>query len=141
MSDQSDKLEAMLRDVRLAPEGVSDERIEEVEEQMDCKLPRDVKDFLGRHDGGEGTIGPRKRPLELWSLERIRAECDAQEITRAVPGLVLFGSDGGSEGYGWLPRLERGRYGRISLLAAGAHEFESLGESFEDLLRALAEDR
>jgi SMI1 / KNR4 family (SUKH-1) len=141
MNEQSDKVAKLLVDVRLAPEGASEERIEEVEEQMDCKLPRDVKAFLCQHDGGEGTIGPRKRPIELWSLDRIRAECDAQEITRAVPGLVLFGSDGGSEGYGWLPRLERGRYGRISLLAAGAHEFESLGESFEELLRALAEDR
>jgi hypothetical protein len=137
----NEAMAAMLRDVKLAPEGASDERIEQIEEQMDCKLPRDAKAFLREHDGGEGTVGARKRPIELWSIERIRAECDAQEITRAVPGLVLFGSDGGSEGYGWLPRLERGRYGRISLLAAGAHEFDSLGESFEELLRALAEDR
>lgn len=141
MSEKSETVAEVLRDVRLAPEGASEERIEEVEEQMDCKLPRDVNAFLREHDGGEGTIGARKRPIELWSLDRIRAECDAQEIMRAVPGLVLFGSDGGSEGYGWLPRLQRGRYGRISLLAAGAHEFESLGESFEELLRALAEDR
>jgi hypothetical protein len=141
MSEQGEKMAKLLGDVRLAPEGAGEERIEEVEDQMDCKLPRDVKAFLRQHDGGEGTIGPRKRPIELWSLGRIRSECDAQEITRAVPGLVLFGSDGGSEGYGWLPRLERGRYGRISLLAAGAHEFESLGESFEELLRALADDR
>jgi SMI1/KNR4 family protein SUKH-1 len=141
MSDQSEPVDDVLRDVRLAPEGASEERIEGVEEQMDCKLPRDVKAFLQRHDGGEGTIGPRKRPIELWSIERIRAECDAQEITRAVPGLVLFGSDGGSEGYGFLPRLERGRYGRISFIAAGAHEFESLGDSLDELLRALAADR
>ena len=141
MTEQSESMAAMLHDLRLAPEGAGEERIEEIEEQMDCKLPRDVKGFLREHDGGEGTIGARKRPIELWSIERIRAECEAQEITRAVPGLLLFGSDGGSEGYGWLPRLERGRYGRISLLAAGAHEFESLGESFEELLRALAEDR
>ena len=46
-----------------------------------------------------------------------------------------------AEGYGWLPRLKKGKYGRISLLAAGAHEFEALGDSLEELLRALAEDR
>jgi hypothetical protein len=134
-------LAALLADVRLTPEGASDERIAAAEEDMDCKLPRDVKELLREHDGGEGTLGPRRRPFQLWSLERIRAECEAQEVTRAVPGLVLFGSDGGSEGYGWLPRLKQGKYGRISLLAAGAHEFEALGDSLEDLLRALAEDR
>ncbi len=134
-------LSALLADVRLVPEGAGEERIAAAEEEMDCKLPGDVKGLLREHDGGEGTLGPRKRPLQLWPLERIRAECEAQEVTRAVPGLVLFASDGGSEGYGSLPRLKRGKYGRISLLAAGAHEFEPLGDSLEELLRALAEDR
>ena|SRR2546425_4856398 len=134
-------LGSLLGDVRLAPEGASEESIARAEEEMDCTLPEDVKALLREHDGGEGTLGARKRPVELWPLERIQAECEAQEVTRAVPGLVLFGSDGGSEGYGLLPRLDRGKYGRISLLAAGAHEFESLGDSLEELLRALAEDR
>jgi hypothetical protein len=62
-------------------------------------------------------------------------------VTRAVPGLVLFASDGGSEGYGFFPRLKRSKYGRISLLAAGAHEFEALADTLEELLRALADDR
>ena len=134
-------LRALLADVRLSPEGASEERIAAAEQEMDCKLPADVKEFLREHDGGEGTLGTRKRPIQLWPIERIAAECEAQEVTRAVPGLALFGSDGGSEGYGYLPRLQRGRYGRISLLAAGAHEFESLGDTFEELLRAVAEDR
>jgi hypothetical protein len=137
----TDSMEKLLTDVRLAPEGAAQERIAQAEQEMECKLPQDVKALLREHDGGEGTLGPRKRPVELWSMDRIRAECEAQEVTRAVPGLVLFGSDGGSEGYGWLPRLPRGRYGRISVLAAGAHEFESLGDSLEELLRALAQDR
>ena len=134
-------LAALLEGVRLAPEGASEDRIAATEQEMDCKLPGDVKDLLREHDGGEGTLGPRRRPIQLWALERIRAECEAQEVTRAVPGLVLFASDGGSEGYGFFPRLKKGKYGRISLLAAGAHEFEALGDSLEDLLRALTDDR
>jgi len=134
-------LGTLLADLRLAEEGASEDALAAAEEELECKLPQDVKALLREHDGGEGTLGPRKRPLQLWSLQRIRAECEAQEVTRAVPGLVLFASDGGSEGYGWLPRLKKGRYGRISLLAAGAHEFEPLGDSLEKLLRALAEDR
>jgi len=134
-------LRALLADLRLADEGASEDAVAAAEEELDCKLPQDVKALLREHDGGEGTLGPRKRPLQLWSLRRIRAECEDQEVTRAVPGLVLFASDGGSEGYGWLPRLKKGRYGRISLLAAGAHEFEPLGDSLEELVRALAQDR
>ena len=134
-------LGALLAGLRLAGEGVSEDALAAAEEELECKLPQDVKALLQEHDGGEGTLGPRKRPLQLWPLQRIRAECEAQEVTRAVPGLVLFASDGGSEGYGWLPRLKKGRYGRISLLAAGAHEFEPLGDSLEELVRALAQDR
>src|SRR4051812_41840397 len=125
----------ILRDVALAPRGATEEQIARVETEMDCKLPDDVKELLREHDGGRGTLGPRNRPFELWSIERIADECEAQEATRAVPGLVLFGSDGGSEGYGWLG----GKYGRGPVLAAGPHEFEALGSSLVDLLQALAE--
>jgi hypothetical protein len=47
--------------------------------------------------------------------------------------MVLFGSDGGAEGYGFLD----GKYGRVPILAAGPHEFEALGNSLVDLLREL----
>jgi hypothetical protein len=133
----AEPLDRLLRDVRLAgPAG--EDRIAQVEKEMDCTLPGDVKAFLREHDGGSGVLGPQKRPIELWSIERIRDECEAQEVTRATPGLVLFGSDGGAEGYGFLPRVRDRRYGRISLLAAGAHEFEGLANTFVDLIDALA---
>ena len=51
------------------------------------------------------------------------------------------GTDGGAEGYGYLSRLRQSRYGRIPLIAAGAHEFESLADSLDDLLQALSEGR
>jgi hypothetical protein len=128
-------LARLLADVRLAPKGAIEQQIARAESEMDCKLPEDVKALLREHDGGRGTLGPRKQPFELWSIERIADECEAQEVTRAVPGLVLFASDGGAEGYGFLD----GKYGRVPLLAAGPHEFEPLGNSLVELLRALAE--
>jgi hypothetical protein len=128
-------LATLLADVRLAPKGATEQQIARAESEMDCKLPEDVKALLREHDGGRGLLGPRKQPFELWSIERITDECEAQEVTRAVPGLVLFASDGGAEGYGVLD----GKYGRVPLLAAGPHEFESLGNSLVELLRALAE--
>ena len=117
--------------MRLAPKGAPAAQLEQ--------LPPDLRDFLSQHDGGRGTVG--KRPLVLWSAEQIASEGEQQEVSLAVPGLLLFGTDGGAEGYGYLSRLQRGRYGRISLLAAGAHEFESLGDTLEELLTALAAGR
>ena len=119
--------------MRLAPKGAPKELLDKL------PLPPDLRAFLAEHDGGRGNVG--KRPVVLWSAEQIAREAEQQEVSLAVPGLLLFGTDGGAEGYGYLSRLQRGRYGRISLLAAGAHEFESLGESLEELFRALAEGR
>ncbi|HEX9578688.1 MAG TPA: SMI1/KNR4 family protein, partial [Myxococcales bacterium] len=107
-----------LSGMKLAPQG-ADALLEKLQ------LPPDVRAFLARNDGGRGTVGQRQRPLVLWSAEQIAREAEEQEVTLATPGLILFGTDGGAEGYGYLSRLQRGRYGRISLMAAGAHEFES----------------
>jgi hypothetical protein len=120
--------------MRLAPKGASEEALNAVQ------LPPDLRAFLAEHDGGEGTIG--KRPVQLWSAEQIAREAESQEVSLAVPGLLLFGTDAGAEGYAYLERSHRGgRYGRISLLAAGAHEFEPLADSFESLLHSLASGR
>ena len=124
-----------LTDMQLAPEGAQEDQLEAL------PLPDDVRAFLERHDGARGTVGRRKRPLVLWSAQQIATEADVQEVTLATPGLLLFGTDGGAEGYGYLPRMQRGRYGRISLMAAGAHEFESLGDSLEELVTALSQGR
>jgi len=135
----TEELARLLADVRLVSKGATKEQIARAEAEMDCKLPEDVKALLREHDGGRGTLG-HKQPFELWSIERIADECEAQEVTRAVPGLVLFGSDGGSEGYGFYPQASASgrKYGRVPLLAAGPHEFEGLADSFAGLLDALA---
>jgi len=120
--------------MKLAPRGASKEALDAI-----AGLPADLRAFLAEHDGGAGKIGTR--PLILWSAEQIAAEAQSQEIVLATPGLLLFGTDGGAEGYGYLARLRQGRYGRISLLAAGPHEFESLGDTVADLLGALEAGR
>jgi hypothetical protein len=120
--------------MKLAQEGAEKEALDAI-----AGLPPDLRAFLAQHDGGAGKVG--MRPVVLWSAGQIAGEAQSQEVALATPGLLLFGTDGGAEGYGFLPRLRQGRYGRISLLAAGPHEFESLGDSLQDLLEALAAGR
>ena len=123
-----------LPQMKLAQDGAAKEALDAIP-----GLPPDLRAFLAGHDGGKGKVG--SRPLILWSAEQIAAEAQSQEVSLATPGLLLFGTDGGAEGYGYLPRLQRGKYGRISLLAAGAHEFESLADTLEGLITALAQGR
>jgi hypothetical protein len=120
--------------MQLAPQGAKEADLDAVPE-----LPKDLRAFLLQHNGGLGMAG--NRPLDLWSAAQIAKEAQSQDVSLSIPGLLLFGSDGGAEGYGYLERLAKGRYGRISLLAAGVHEFEGLADSFEELLKALSEGR
>ena len=62
-------------------------------------------------------------------------------MSLATPGLLLFGTDGGALGYGYLARLRAHRYGRIPLIAAGVHEFEALANSLEELLQLIGDGR
>ena len=118
----------------LAPQGARKEALDAI-----AGLPQDLRELLAAHDGGRGTVGAR--PLILWSAEQIAREAESQEVSLATAGLLLFGTDGGAEGYAYLPRGNQGGYGRIPLLAAGVHDFEGLGHSLNDLLAALAAGR
>jgi hypothetical protein len=120
--------------MQLAPQGAAKEALDAIP-----GLPADLRAFLERHDGGRGKVG--SRPLVLWGAQQIGKEAQSQEVSLSTPGLLLFGTDGGAEGYGYLSRLRQSRYGRIPLIAAGAHEFEGLADSLDDLLQALIEGR
>ena len=116
--------------MQLSPKGASKESLDAI-----AGLPRDLRTFLEQHDGGRGKVG--NRPLVLWSADQIAREAQSQEVSLATPGLLLFGTDGGAEGYGYLARLRQRRYGRIPLIAAGAHEFESMADTLDELFAAL----
>jgi hypothetical protein len=120
--------------MQLAPKGASNEALDAIP-----NLPADLRAFLARHDGARGNVG--NRPVVIWSAEEIARESESQEVVLAIPGLLLFGTDAGAMGYGHLGRLRARRYGRIPLIAAGAHEFEGLADTFEDLLQAIGEGR
>jgi hypothetical protein len=120
--------------MQLAPQGAAKETLDAI-----AGVPPDLRTFLEQHDGGRGKVG--NRPLILWSAEQIGREAQSQEVALATPGLLLFGTDGGAEGYGYLSRLRERRYGRIPLIAAGVHEFEGIADSLQGLLQALAEGR
>jgi SMI1/KNR4 family protein SUKH-1 len=123
-----------LPDMKLAPQGAAKETLDAI-----AGLPPDLRAFLEQHDGGRGKVG--NRPLILWSAEEIAREGQSQEVSLATPGLLLFGTDGGAEAYGYLLRLRQHRYGRIPLIAAGMHEFEAIGDSLEELIEALRDGR
>jgi len=62
-------------------------------------LPSDYLDFLRQHDGGEGFIGDNY--IVFWKAEELADFNREYEVEKYAPDILLFGSDGGGEAYGF----------------------------------------
>lgn len=62
-------------------------------------LPRSYLDFLQQHNGGEGFIG--QNYIILWKAEELVDFNREYEVDKYAPGILLFASTGGGEGYGF----------------------------------------
>lgn len=80
-------------------QGASERAIRSAITSLGRPLPADYVQFLHNHDGGEGFVGDNY--LILWRAEELSTFNREYEVARYAPGLFLFGSDGGGEGYGF----------------------------------------
>lgn len=62
-------------------------------------LPASYIDFLKQHNGGEGFIGDNY--IIFWEAEQLIDFNREYEVETYAPGILLFASSGGGEGYGF----------------------------------------
>ncbi len=90
--------EEILKDWQLNV-GASEDAIRISIAKLGCSLPPDYVQFFREHDGGEGFVGDNY--LILWSVEDLAPFNHEYEVEQYAPGILLFGSNGGGEGYGF----------------------------------------
>lgn len=73
--------------------------VEELTSRLGIALPADYLDFLRQHNGGEGFIGANY--IVFWKAEELMDFNREYEVEKYAPGILLFGSDGGGEAYGF----------------------------------------
>lgn len=73
--------------------------VEALSSSLKVAIPLDYLDFLRQHNGGEGFIGDNY--IIFWKAEELADLNREYEVDKYAPGLVLFGSDGGGDGYGF----------------------------------------
>jgi hypothetical protein len=71
----------------------------ELSATLGVAIPSDYVNFLQQHDGGEGFIGDNY--IVLWKAEELADFNREYEVEKYAPGILLFGSNGGGEGYGF----------------------------------------
>jgi len=64
------------------------------------RLPGDYLKFVELCDGGEGFIGDNY--VILWGIESLEEYNRDYEVHEYIPDVLLFGSNGGGEAYGFM---------------------------------------
>lgn len=78
--------------------------VRQFETEAGIFLPEDYAQFLQQTDGGEGFVG--NAYLILWRIGELLEMNKAYHVSEYAPGLFLFGSDGGGEGFGFDTRSD-----------------------------------
>jgi len=119
-----------------AKPGATADAIAKAETQLAWAFPPDYREFLGEMNGGEGFVG--ENYLILWSaneLEQFNREYEVQEY---APGLVLFGSDGGGEGYAFDTRSSPAPVVQVPFIGMELQYANPVGNHFEEFIAKMA---
>ncbi|WP_291585776.1 SMI1/KNR4 family protein [Comamonas sp. UBA7528] len=103
---------------------------------LQAPLPSDYVQFLQQHDGGEGFVG--ENYLVLWKSEELVQFNHDYESDQYAPGLILFGSDGGGEGYAFDSRTSPMSIVRVPLIGMDLLYAQFVAARFDDLWSELA---
>ena len=104
--------------------------------RLGVALPRDYLDFLRQHNGGEGFVGGHY--IVFWKAEELADFNREYEVGKYAPGILLFGSNGGGEGYGFDTRSAAMPIVRVPFIGMELCQAIPVARDFPDLFVQLA---
>ena len=111
--------------------------IAECEQRLGHALPAEYVQFLNMMDGGQGFIN--REYVIFYSVGEIFSVNEAYEIEKAAPGLLVFGSNGGGEAYGFDTRNAKWPVVQLPLIGMEWSVAWPKGDSFYEFLKTLYE--
>jgi hypothetical protein len=115
--------------------GAAEESIRSAMASLPRSLPGDYLDFIRTYDGGEGFVGDNY--LVLWRVEDLATFNREYEVDQYAPGLLMFGSDGGGEGYAFDTRAAAMPIVRVPFIGMDLRYARPVANTFTDLLAQL----
>lgn len=116
--------------------GASDDEFNQATTALSVSLPSDYLQFIRKNDGGEGLLGDNY--LILWRIGELSIFNKEYEVEKYAPGLLLFGSSGGGEGYGFDMRDPALPVVQVPFIGMDLRYAKPVADSFSDLLTQLA---
>jgi hypothetical protein len=92
------KLLEIVRGMKTSP-GTSIESLDDLMTRLGRQLPSDYLMLMQFTNGAEGPIGSSY--VVIWPIEEVIPLNEGNGVAEFAPSLMLFGSDGGSKGYGF----------------------------------------
>lgn len=114
------------------------EAVESFEQLYGEELPSDYRAFLFITNGGQGFVGDNGF-VNLWRVEELSSLNDAYEVRQRLPGLLVFGSNGGGEAFGFDIRRIPWSVVQVPFLDMSWETAWQKGSSFREFLARLYE--
>jgi hypothetical protein len=115
--------------------GATDEQIASAEAELGTKLQAGYVEFLKSRNGGEGVIG--ESYAALWEVSELASKNSSYESQKWAPGILLFGSDGGGEAFGFDTRDSNWPIVQIPFIGMYWEEARPLGSTFSQFVENL----
>jgi hypothetical protein len=117
------------------PPGADPASVAALEARLGAHFPQDYVSFVQTTNGAEGPVG--EGYLSLWPVEDIELLNERYEVASFVPGLVLFGTDGGNTGYAL--DTTSNAIGELPLIGISRGSLEPRGLTLRDLLEYISQ--
>lgn len=111
--------------------------IKNAESELSFEFPRDYVEFLLLGDGGVGRVGDLSHAI-FWKVEELFELNNAYEVAEYAPGILLFGSNGGGEAFGFDRRFTAAPIVQIPFVGMSLDYAERLAGTFMEFLKYLA---
>lgn len=113
-----------------------DATVTQLETESGMSLPDEYKGFLQYANGGEGLIGKQAYVI-LWPAQKLIQMNKAYCVTDFAPGLFLFASDGGGEGYAFDTRVDSKPIVAVPLVGMNLKAIHPMAQTFSSWLEKL----
>jgi len=130
----------IINELKLQP-GATDDEITTCARELNVQLPADYVAFLKTANGATGFIRKDRAYIELWSTDTMKKSNRGYEVAKYAPGLLLFGSDGGGEGFGFDMRSDQWSVVVVPFVGMSWEDAVVNGTSFLNFLDRLCDGR
>ena len=126
---------ALTQEMRLNP-GIKDDQIIQVTLSLIHPLPKEFRSFLKFSNGAVGMIG--EHYLEIVKAEDLADFNSVHFVPIDAPGLLIFGTDGGLEAYGFDYRKLEPTVVMVPFIGMEWDQAIEKGNNFLDFLQKLS---